>query len=95
MCCFLVALFAFGPRLAILVWWIYRPNYVLAAFNGWIVPILGLIFLPWTFLMYLAVYPGGIVLFDWVLLALGLFADIASYGSSAARRRDVPGYSGP
>ena len=50
MCCFLVALFAFGPRLAILVGWIYLPNYVLAAFNGWIVPLLGFIFLPWTFI---------------------------------------------
>ena len=45
--------------------------------------------------MYLIVYPGGLVGFDWIIVALGVFADIASYGSSAARRRDVPGYSGP
>ncbi len=95
MCCFLVALFAFGPRLAILIWWLISPVYISNAFGNWILPILGIIFLPWTLLMYLIVYPGGLVGFDWIIVALGVFADIASYGSSAARRRDVPGYSGP
>ena len=95
MCCFLVALFAFGPRLAILIWWLISPAYISNAFGNWIIPILGIIFLPWTLLMYLIVYPGGLVGFDWIIVALGVVADIASYGSSAARRGDVPGYSGP
>ena len=95
MCCFFLALVFFGPRLAILIWWLIRPLYISAAFNTWIWPLLGLIFLPWTLLMYLIIYPGGIVGFDWIWLGLGVLADIASYAGSAARRRDVPGYSGP
>ena len=39
MCCFLVALFAFGPRLAILVWWILTPVYITTLFQTWIWPI--------------------------------------------------------
>lgn len=95
MCCFFVTLLAFGPRLAILVWWLISPVYINNAFGNWIMPILGLIFLPWTLLMYLIVYPNGVVGFDWVIIALGVLADIASYGAGASRRRDVPGYSGP
>ena len=79
MCCFLTALLLFGPRLAILVWWIWNPAYVNAIFDSWIWPILAWIFLPWTLLMYMTVAPGGIVGFDWIILGLGVFADIASY----------------
>ncbi|MGD9094080.1 MAG: hypothetical protein PVF74_14625 [Anaerolineales bacterium] len=95
MCCFFMALVLFGPRLAILIWWLVSPIYISNAFTSWIWPILGIIFLPWTLLMYLIVYPGGLVGFDWIWLGLGLLADIASYAGGAARRRDVPGYSGP
>ena len=95
MCCFLIALFAFGPRLAILVWWLISPVYISNAFSNWLLPILGIIFLPWTLLMYLIVYPGGLVGFDWLIVGLGVLADIASYSGGAWRRRDVPGYTGP
>jgi hypothetical protein len=37
---------------------------------------LGWLFLPWTTLMYISIYPGGITRFDWIFLGLGLFADI-------------------
>ena len=59
MCCFFTALVLFGPRLAILVWWLLNPVYIGAAFGNWIVPLLGFIFLPWTLLMYFIIYPGG------------------------------------
>ena len=95
MCCFFLALVAFGPRLDILIWWLIRPVYISGAFASWIWPLLGIIFLPWTLLMYLIIYPGGIVGFDWLWLGLGVLADIASYAGSAARRNEVPGYSGP
>ena len=95
MCCFLAALMFFGPRLAVLVWWLWQPLRVSAAFGGsWLLPILGLIFLPWTLLMYLVVAPGGVVGFDWIIVGLGLLADIASYSGSYHKRRDVPYYPG-
>jgi hypothetical protein len=92
MCCFLAALVFFGPRLAVLVWWLFQPARISMAFEGWLIPILGLIFLPWTLLMYLIVAPGGVVGFDWLIVGLGLLADIASYSGGYHTRRDVPYY---
>jgi hypothetical protein len=99
MCCFFTALFFFGPRLGFLVYWLIPIGRIkiFTAFSTWIWPLLGLIFLPWTTLMYVLVYtPGaGLVGFDWVWLALGFIADIASYGGGAYKRKEVPGYTGP
>ena len=92
MCCFFTTLLLLGPRFAVLIWWLIRPVYVNAVFNTWIWPLLGIIFLPWTTLMYLIVGGGGIVGFDWVWLVLAIVADLASYGGGAYGNRDrIPG----
>ena len=90
MFCFFTALLLFGPRLAILVWWIYSPMYITNLFQTWIWPFLGLIFLPWTTLMYMVVAPGSIIGFDWILLGLGVFADMATYFGGYRERERVP-----
>ena len=89
MCCFFLALVIFGPRLAFLVYWLTPGGglAVTAAYNGFIIPFIGWLFLPWTTLMYAIVYPGGVTGFDWVVLGLAVFADIASYGLSAGRKK--------
>ena len=96
MCCFFSTLVLFGPRMAVLIWWLIRPAYYMLVFKTWFWPFLGLIFLPWTTLMYLIVYGvNGIVGFDWVWLGLALVADLASYGGSAYGNRErIPGYGG-
>jgi hypothetical protein len=88
MCCFFAALLMFGPRLAILVWWVMDPVRWEAAFSSFFWPLLGFIFLPWTTLMYVVVAPGGVVGFDWIIIGLGVLADIASYSSSEYERRE-------
>jgi len=90
----LTVLVFFGPRLAILVWWLIAPVYVSAGFGGrWLLTLLAFLFIPWTVLMYLIIYPGGIVGFDWVILILGIIADVASYsGGFWGNRKQVPGY---
>jgi hypothetical protein len=89
MCCVFTILLFFGPRLAILIWWLINRIYVNAAVDGnWILAILGWIFLPWTLLMYLIIAPGGVVGFDWIWLGLGLLADIASYAGGGWGNRD-------
>jgi hypothetical protein len=93
MCCFFTTLVFFGPRMAILIWWLIRPVYVGAAFEHVLLQLLAWLFIPWTVLMYLIVYPGGIVGFDWVILVLGILADVASYGGGAfGNRKSIPGY---
>ena len=92
MCCFATTLILLGPRFAALIWWLIRPVYFNSVFNTWIWPLLGLIFLPWTLLMYLIVGGTGIVGFDWLWLGLAFLADIASYGGGAWGNKDmIPG----
>lgn len=93
MCCFFLSLLFLGPRFAFLVYWLIRPAYVNQVFNTWIWPLLGLIFLPWTTLMWVLVYgANGIVGFDWVWVGLALVADIFTYTSCAYKRKSIPGY---
>jgi hypothetical protein len=92
MCCFFLATGFFGPRLGFLVYWLFYPGRVNAALDTFILPLLGLIFLPWTTLMYVIVAQGGMVGFDWVWVGLAAAVDIATYGASAAKRKTVPGY---
>jgi hypothetical protein len=89
----LTSLVLVGPRLAILVWWLISPIYVGAAFDNVLLTLLAWLFIPWTVLMYLIIYPGGIVGFDWIILILGILADIASYsGGFYGNRKAIPGY---
>jgi hypothetical protein len=94
MCCIFTILVLLGPRVAGAIWWIANPARWSQAFNGsWLWPLLGLIFLPWTTLMFLLVFPLGVVGWDWLWLGLGLLSDIAWYAGGGLRRR-VPGYTG-
>jgi hypothetical protein len=94
MCCIFASLLLLGPRFVGLIWWIARPALWQSAFSTWIWPVLGLVFLPWTTLMYMLIFPGGITGFEWVLIVFSVIADLASYGGSAYGNRDrIPGYS--
>jgi len=88
MCCFFAALVTLGPRFAILVWWLAQPARWEAAFSSFFWPFLGFIFAPWTTMSWVAVAPGGVTGFDFVIVALGVFLDIASYGASEYGRRE-------
>ncbi len=88
MCCFLTVLVFFGPRLAILAWWLMDSIRWQLAFSNFIWAFLGFIFLPWTTLMWVAVFPGGIVGFDWLLLGMALLADIGSYTGGGYKNKD-------
>lgn len=94
MCCMLTALILVGPRLAILVWWLINPIYVGGAFDSILLTLLAWLFIPWTVLLYLFIYPGGISGFwEWLLLILGIVADVASYsGGFWGNRKAIPGY---
>ena len=40
--------------------------------------------------MYMVVAPAGVIGFDWILLGLGIFADMASYFGGYRKRERVP-----
>ncbi len=86
MCCLLLALFAFGPRFALALEWIFGHR-IQAAFAHWWWPLLGLIFLPWTTLMYTIVWTsGGVHGANWIAVAFGLFLDLLSYSGRQAQK---------
>ena len=86
--CLIVLMALIGPRVALGFTWLFT-NLVDRAFDEWIVPLLGLIFLPWTTFLYVLVYNPveGVSFFGWVFVVLGLLADLGSYGAGARSRR--------
>ena len=91
--CLLAMAAAFAPRLVLAFMWIVG-NRVNAYFDTFIVPLLGLIFVPYTTIMYVLVWsPGvGVVGWDWLWIGLGVLLDIMKWGQIANNRKDVPGY---
>jgi len=92
-CCLFASTVLVGPRFAFVLWWIFGER-VDRAFDSWIWPLLLLIFLPWTGLAYLVMWSavGGVSGWEWIIVALGLLADLASYSSRAAKQQYVSRY---
>jgi hypothetical protein len=94
MCCVLTILLVLGPRAGIFFWWLFNPARFKLAFTGsFIWPLLMSIFIPWTTIMYMLVFPGGVKGFEWVWIGLGLACDILWYLGGGFRKK-VPGYQG-
>jgi apolipoprotein N-acyltransferase len=96
MCCLITSLFLFGPRFAALIWWLINPLRFTAAFSSFVWPILGILFMPWTTLMYLIVWSPltGVYGLDWLWLALAVLADLGTYAGGGYGNRDrIPGYA--
>lgn len=92
MCCTILVAFGIGPRIALALVWIFGDR-VEAAFDSWVWPLLGLIFLPWTTLFYVLVWqPGGLSSGEWIIVALGVVLDIATYSGRMTAQR--AGYGG-
>ena len=95
MCCLITTLFLLGPRFAALILWFVNPFRFSAAFSSFIWPILGIIFVPWTTLMYLIVWSPttGIYGLDWLWIGFAVVADIGMYaGGGIGNRERIPGY---
>ena len=86
MCCVITILLLIGPRAAALLWSLVEPSRWLV-FDNVIVPILGVIFLPWTLLAYVLLAPDGIGGIEWVLIIIALLADTGSFGAGAYGNR--------
>lgn len=87
MCCTFLIAAGLGPRVALVLVWIFGDRVGLA-FDSWIWPLLGLFFLPWTTLLYVLVWSvGGVSGAEWLIVALGVVLDIATYSARAAKGR--------
>ncbi len=71
----------------LLIIWIARPARVDAAFDTWIWPLLGLIFLPFATLIYVILWQaGGLSGWDWFWVAIAALFDTGHWGASGPRR---------
>ena len=91
--CLLAMMAAFAPRVVLISMWIAGPR-IDAAFNSWIVPLLGIIFLPYTTIMYVLVWNPvtGVTGWDWVWIGLGVILDLMKWGLIGNSRKEIPGY---
>ena len=86
-CCLFAIVLAGAPRFALVFWWLFQTKYVNTAFSNLLFAILGFLFLPWTTLMWVMVYPGGISIVNWVFLGL---AFLDRHGNLLRRRQERP-----
>lgn len=82
----LVALLA---RVALLAVWLTSPLVTRAFHGGWLLPLLGLLFLPITTLVYILVYMqvGGVTGWGWFWVILGFLIDVTVHTSGAYANR--------
>jgi hypothetical protein len=92
-CCLALTAGFLGPRVALLIWWLFG-NKVDVAFDTWVWPLLGLIFLPWTTLAYVLAWGpvNAVSGAGWLVVALGFAADIATYSARSAKNRYQTAY---
>lgn len=76
-------------RLALLVTWITTSRVDNAFHHGWILPLLGLLFLPLTTLTYVIVFAleNGVTGWGWAWVVFALLIDITSHGAGASANR--------
>jgi hypothetical protein len=83
-CCLFASILAGAPRLASIIWWLFQPVRWSVPFGGWPIvwwlwPTAGILLVPWTTLMYVIVYPGGLSVINWIFLGLAVAMDVGSY----------------
>jgi hypothetical protein len=87
--CLFAILGGLFPRVALVLLWIFT-NDVDRAYDSFILPLLGLIFLPLTTLVYAVAWSpvGGVEGIEWLFVALAFVLDLGAYGGGARARRD-------
>jgi hypothetical protein len=88
MCCVLALLAFLGPRLVIFLMWLFT-NYLSRAFDGFLLPLLGFLFLPWTTIAWAIAQNefGGTSGIGLLVIVIGFLADIGVLGGGARGRR--------
>jgi hypothetical protein len=84
----LVLLAFFTPRIVLFILWLFT-NYLSRAYDGFVLPLLGFLFLPATTLAYAIAQNefGGVNGIGLVVILIGLAVDIGLLGGGARQRR--------
>ena len=93
--CLIAFLVALAPRVVLILAAIFSARWDLVwSGKSFIWPLLGVIFAPYTTVMYMLVWnpATGITGFDWLWIILGVVLDIMKWSSIINNRQGVPGY---
>lgn len=82
-------LLALLARVGLLIVWLQTSLVTRAFHDNWLVPLLGIIFLPISTLAYAVVFAiaGGVTGWAWFWVVLGLLFDLGTHGSGASANR--------
>ncbi len=97
MCCFTTLFLLLISRIGIVYWWLANPQSHDLPFRTWVLPnvpalpawiwtLLGGIFLPWTTLAYLFLFPGGITGYEGMVLGIAFLVDMVGHGGTYRHR---------
>lgn len=89
--CLLAFSAAVAPRVILVLAWIFSDRWPLVWGGDFILPLLGIIFLPYTTIMFMLAYqvPVGVQGWEWMWVILGLFLDLWKYSQMAANRKEA------
>ena len=88
--CLFALIIMLSPRFGIILLWAFT-DIVSRAYSGVLLPLLGLMFAPWTTLFYMLVAASGPVNFGgWLFVGIGFLMDISNYSQSYVYRSQVP-----
>lgn len=90
--CFIVLLGSAFPRVALVLTWTFSRRVDIAFEGGVLLPLLGLILLPYTTLFYVLAYApvAGVSSIGWFFVVLGFLLDLMSlFGGGREGRRYV------
>jgi len=92
--CLMGMAIAFAPRIMLILAWLFSARWDAVWGGNWLWPLLGIVFLPYTTVMFMLVWTPvtGIAGWDWMWIILGLMLDVMKWGQVANNRRSVPGY---
>jgi hypothetical protein len=83
--CLLAFSIAVAPRVVLVLAWIFSDRWQVVWQNDWVMPLLGILFLPFTTVMYMLAWQpavaGGAHIegWDWMWILLGLILDISKW----------------
>lgn len=88
--CLIGCLAAFFPRVSLALLWLFGGNYLERAFDEWLWPVLGFVFLPLTTLTFAYGMnslgkPGEMEPLSWLLVAIALLFDLGVAGGGSAQ----------
>ena len=91
--CLMALGIAVAPRLVLVLAWMFSDRWVQVWQGEFFIPLLGIIFLPYTTIMYILAWtPVGIEGWEWIWIGLGFLLDLIHWGTVITNRRAATEY---